>query len=55
MQMMQGKHSWTQINQKKSKFKELQGLSDGDTTPSDFDANDSDLDSSDSNESGQSD
>ena len=55
MQMMQGNQTWAAINKKKSKYKEQQGLSDGDTTPSDFDANDSDLDSSDSNVSDQSD
>ena len=55
MQMMQGNQTWAAIHKKKSKYKEQQGLSDGDTTPSDFDANDSDLDSSDSNASDQSD
>ena len=54
MQMMKGNQTWNQISHKKSKYKEQQGLADGDTTPSDFDANDSDLDSSGSDVSAQS-
>ena len=33
------------LAKKKLKYKEMQGLSDGDSTPSDFDPKDSDLDS----------
>ena len=45
MSAMQGKSTKSEINKKKRKYKEREGLSDGDTTPSDFDENDSDLDS----------
>ena len=47
MQALQGQSSRKEVAKKKLKFKELQGLSEGDTTPSEFDPNDSDLDSSD--------
>ena len=50
MQAMQGRSSKSEIAKKKLKYKELQGLSDGDSTPSDFDPNDSDLDSSDNSD-----
>ena len=36
------------VTKRKGKFKEMQGLSDGDTTPSEFDPDDSQYDESDS-------
>jgi len=46
MEALHGKGKNSKMAEKKKrKYKEMQGLSDGDTTPSDFDPNDSDLDS----------
>lgn len=50
MQALQGQSSRKELAKKKLKYKELQGLSEGDTTPSEFDPNDSDLDSSENEE-----
>ena len=46
MDTMHGRGRNGAIAKKKRKFKQMQDLSDGDTTPSDFDPNDSELDSS---------
>ena len=46
MQALQGQSSRKELAKKKLKFKELQGLSEGDTSPSEFDPADSDLESS---------
>ena len=55
MKAMQGKSTWEGMARKKSAYKEEHGLSDGDTTPSEFDPHESDSDSGTSDDSDGSD